>query len=114
MKVEISFVVGESKEPDHRTDSRFSKVFEVEWPGRPMPGETIELDVGPPLEEASFEVTGIYWLTEKPTSIYLERIVVSADEVEWDGGLTGYGRYCRRQGWEVMGPAGREMKPPAE
>ena len=49
-KVEISFVVGTSDEPNHRTDSRFRKVFEVEWPGRPMPGEIIEVDIGHPVQ----------------------------------------------------------------
>jgi hypothetical protein len=103
MKVEISFVVGPGSTPDHRTDQRFSKVFDVEWPGRPMPGEDFEVDVGPPIQETQFQVKGIHWTTESPVNVYLERIEVEPDEVEWDGGLDGYVAYCRTRGWKVNG-----------
>ena len=112
MRVEISFTVGFQEEPNHHTDSRFSKVFEVDWPGRPMVGETIELDIGHPISEESFEVAGFYWMTERPTWIYLKRIVIPEDWEGWDGDLPGYGKYCKeRHGWEVTGLAGRAPKP---
>jgi hypothetical protein len=104
-RVEISFVVGTWEESNHRTDSRFRKVFEVEWPGRPMPGEMIEVDIGHPIQEEAFEVGGIYRATESTPWLFLKRVVVDEDEVEWDGGLSGYGRYARRHGWEVFWPA---------
>jgi hypothetical protein len=74
-----------------------------------MPGERIEVDVGPPIEDHEFTVKGVYWLTEgagpKSTplcQVYLERIVIAPDEVEWQDGLEGYVDYCRKRGWEVF------------
>jgi len=109
VKVEISFVVQPTEVPSHHTDRRFSKAFEVEWLGRPMPGERLEVDVGPPVEDHEFTVKGVYWLTPGAGSegtpqchVYLERIVIPPGGVEWQDGLDGYVDHCRRRGWEVF------------
>lgn len=102
MKVEISFTIQPTAIPSHHTDRRFSKVFDVDWPGRPMPEEEIDLDVSPPVEGMTFKVAGVYWSVERPCLVYLERIEVAPDQVEWQDGLDGYVESCRRRGWQVF------------
>jgi hypothetical protein len=103
MKVEIAFTVQRAEEASHHTDLRFSKVFDVEWPGRPQVGEGIDLDVGPPGDkyENEWKVAAVYWSTEGPTLVVLEPIVIPPDEQEQ---LDGYRNSLeRRNGWKVTG-----------
>jgi hypothetical protein len=66
-----------------------------------MPGESIEVDVGPPVEDGEFKVKGVYWLTESPTNVYLEPVIVSPEEAKAQEGLEGYMKYCKSRGWKV-------------
>lgn len=101
MQVEISFVVQPEAAPRIGADRRFRKVFDVEWPGRPMPGETIEVDIGAPISEHDFKVKGVYWMAQGPINVYLEPVVIPPGEVEWQDGLDGYIEYATGRGWEV-------------
>jgi hypothetical protein len=108
MKVEISFTIGTSDKPDHRSDARLRKVFDVQWSGRPMLGETIELDIGHPISEESFEFAGAYWNvvpSQDGSTAYfwLKRVVVAADDFEWEDGFNGYAEYVKKHGWDVFG-----------
>jgi hypothetical protein len=99
MKIEISFLVQRTEVPNHHTDHRFSKVFDVEWPGRPMAGESIDLDISPPGDDPDdFQVAEIYWGTERPPLVALRRMVIPEDEQE---PLDRYIEACRKKGWEV-------------
>jgi hypothetical protein len=101
VKVEISFVIRPPGPPSHHTDRRLAKVFDVDWPGRPMPGEAIEVDVGSPTEDGEFAVKGVYWLTENPTNVYLEAIVIPPELAEMEGEVDRYMDYCKSRGWKV-------------
>jgi hypothetical protein len=118
VKVEISFTVAPSATPDHHEDARFRKAFEIDWVGRPQVGEIVELDIGHPLGEESFEFAGAYWSVDPSNDgstgmFWLKRIVVAASNVEWDGGFAGYVHYAQRHGWEVFGGYGQLGRPPA-
>jgi hypothetical protein len=101
VKIDVSFIVQLGTVPNHHVDRRFKKTFEVDWPGRPATGETVELDVGPPLRDYDFEVAGVYWAVADPPLIHLRDVVIPPREVEWQDGIDGYIDYCRKKGWEV-------------
>ena len=103
MKARVTLIVQPGVEADWRTDRIFRKEFDVDWPGRPLPGERIEVDLGPPIEDLEFTVDEVYWSTSDPVTVILEPVVVSPEEVEWEDGLDGYVRHARRRGWEVTG-----------
>jgi hypothetical protein len=98
MKIGVSFVVQRREVASHHTDLRFSKLFDVDWPGRPSPGEYIDLDVGPPGEDEEFKVRGVSWSTETPVNVYLEPIIIPDDEQEQ---LDGYISSVGKKGWKV-------------
>jgi hypothetical protein len=100
MNVEISFTVQRGEVPSHHTDLRLSKVFDVEWPGRPAAGESIEVDVGAPGDENEFTVGGVYWATESPTLVYLNPTRIPMDEQEQ---LEDYLKYVEKRGWKITG-----------
>jgi hypothetical protein len=103
VKVEISFVVAPKDPPPNQTLPRLSKVFEVEWPGRPMRGEEIELDIFPPNDLDNFVVATARWSTQTHSQVELEPIWVTPEDlaVDWPGGLREYIDDCRNNGWNV-------------
>jgi hypothetical protein len=112
VKVEISFTVGPGGSPDHHEDARLRKTFEIDWAGRPLEGEVVELDIAHPLEEESFEFAGAYW-SVNPSSdgttawFWLRRVVVDADNFGWEDGFPGYMHYAQKRGWDVFGGYGQ-------
>ena len=111
MKIEISFRVLTAARPDEQYDRQVKKTFDVEWPGRPMPGEHIDIDIPAPIQEFDFHVSVVSWSTTGPVVVTLEPVRLPSEEA-WDGGLKDWAEYCRKKGWEVLlSPRGQRVVP---
>lgn len=118
MRVEVIFHIQTEATSSFHGDVKISKTVEVEWPGRPMPGEYFGLDIGLPVPERDMKVERVGWTIEQPSQgsepfaqmfVRLESIRVTPEEVEWEGELDGYLEYVQKRGdWKVFDPRTRE------
>ncbi len=115
MKIMISFAVGPGEKPNHRDDAHLRKVFDVEWPGRPMPGDIVEPDIPNPIDEEEFRFANAYWSVEPGRDgttawFSLTRIVVDPEAIWWGEGFNAYAEFVKKNGWEVTGGWGMDRK----